>query len=69
MSTGEDGCVVLEFYCGIGGLRYAYEMATADGALPASHPLSRPAKIVSFDISLCCCFVPALPLLGYGCVG
>ena len=51
-STESGEVTVLEFYCGIGGLRYAYEMATARGVLPPSHPLNRPAKIISFDISL-----------------
>ena len=46
-----EQCTVLEFFCGIGGLRYAYEMATKMSSLPSSHPLCKPAKIVSFDIS------------------
>ena len=40
---------VLEFYCGIGGLRFAYEMAL--DALPPTHPLKSATHIVSFDIS------------------
>ena len=40
---------VLEFYCGIGGLRFAYEMAL--DALPPTHPLKGATHVVSFDIS------------------
>ena len=41
--------VVLEFYCGIGGLHYAYDMAHE--SLPLSHPLASVKEVVPFDIN------------------